>query len=364
MIAFEIRAALPGDDAALTALARHLNSVNLPADASAISKILQTSQESFARVLPKEKRAHVFVLEDLDAGKIVGTSTLIGQLGRPDAPYIFFDVDEEERYSPDLNIHFRHSVLRLGFSYDGPTELGGLVVDPSYRRSPGRLGLCVSYVRLLFIAAHRGEFRDQLLAELLPPLEPDGTSHLWNALGRRFTHMTYRQADRLSHENKDFIRDLFPRGPVYASLLSEAAQGVIGKVGHQTKGVEKMLQRIGFRYADRVDPFDGGPHFTAKTDEVSVIRGYRALKARPIETASTEGPAPRGESGENQAGGNASSEMASRQYLVAHITPDAPFLRAVSTHGQVDGEQVALDAGALAHLGITAGDVVQLVPVP
>jgi len=42
---------------------------------------------------------------------------------------------------------------------------------------------------------------------------------------------------------------------------------VIGKVGAQTKGVEKMLRRVGFRYAERIDPFDGGPHFFAGVDE-------------------------------------------------------------------------------------------------
>jgi len=109
----------------------------------------------------------------------------------------------------------------------------------------------------------------------LPPLEPDGTSHLWEALGRRFTDMSYAEADRLSSTDKTFIRDLFPSGDIYGSLLSTGAQAVIGKVGNQTRGVEKMLRRIGFRYAERIDPFDGGPHFVAGIDEVSLIRETR-----------------------------------------------------------------------------------------
>src|SRR6202023_1975591 len=87
-----------------------------------------------------------------------------------------------------------------------------------------------------------------------------------------FTDMTYADADRLSKQNKEFIRGLFPERSIYASLLPKQAQDVIGKVGSQTKGVEKMLRRIGFRYAERVDPFDGGPHFTAPTDEVSLVQ--------------------------------------------------------------------------------------------
>ena len=133
-------------------------------------------------------------------------------------------------------------------------------------------------MRFLFIALQRRCFRDELLAELLPPLEADGTSHLWEALGRHFTGLTYSEADRLSKRNKEFIRGLFPEGELYATLLPERAQAVIGAVGEQTRGVEKMLRRVGFRYAARVDPFDGGPHFVARTDEVSLVRASRRVE--------------------------------------------------------------------------------------
>jgi arginine N-succinyltransferase len=163
-------------------------------------------------------------------------------------------------------------VLKIGYSYNGPTEIGGLILRPEYRLYPERLGQFISYVRFLYIKMHRDLFRDEVLAELLPPLEPDGTSHLWDALGRHFTDLTYAEADLLSKKNKEFIKGLWPEGAMYASLLSKQAQDVLGKVGTQTRGVEKMLRRIGFRYAERVDPFDGGPHFTAPTDEIKLVQ--------------------------------------------------------------------------------------------
>jgi arginine N-succinyltransferase len=264
----------------LLALASHLDTVNLPNDRQAVEGVLRASEGSFSGTIkPAANRRYVFVVQDRQTNRLVGTSSIVAQLGRPDAPYVFLDVSTEEKYSRDRKLHNHHEVLRIGFSYDGPTELAGLVVDPHYRQHPARLGLSISYLRFLYIAAHRGLFQDELLAELLPPLEPDGTSHLWDALGRRFTNLTYREADRLSHENKDFIRDLFPSQAVYSCLLSDEAQRVIGEVGAQTKGVEKMLTRIGFAYNDRVDPFDGGPHFTAVTDNVAPVRTYRALPA-------------------------------------------------------------------------------------
>ena len=240
------------------------------------------TRASRGRSKDPKRREYVFVLVDTAENKIVGTSMVIAQLGRRDAPYIYFDVIEEERYSATLDRHFSHTTLSIGYSYNGPTEIGGLILAPEYRKAAERLGQFISYVRFLYIRMHRDLFRDEVLAELLPPLEPDGTSHLWDAVGHKFTGLTYAEADRLSKQNKEFIRGLFPEGPIYATLFSPKAQEVIGKVGIQTRGVEKMLRRIGFRYAERVDPFDGGPHFTAPTDEVSLVKRARAAKIAKI----------------------------------------------------------------------------------
>jgi arginine N-succinyltransferase len=338
-MSLEIRAALPSDEPQLLNLARHLNSVNLPADQVAIARLLQRSEESFRADLPPALRKFIFILSDTASGRAFGTSSIVALHGRPDAPYIYFDVYTEEKYSRDLTLHFEHQVLRLGFSYNGPTELAGLVVDPAFRNDPRRLGLLVSYVRFLFIAAQRPLFQATLLAELLPPLEPDGTSHLWDALGKRFTNMTYREADRLSHENKDFIRDLFPAQPVYANLLSDSAQSVIGKVGHQTRGVEKMLRRIGFEYAERVDPFDGGPHFQAPTDQVSVIRQYRSLPWQVHVQPTT--PA-----------------------LVARITQSAPYLVARPMLVALSQTSIGISEHDAASLGASAAQVLHCVPLP
>jgi arginine N-succinyltransferase len=278
-VRYEIRAAGIADQDLLYGLARFLNTVNLPNDKAAIGRILELSERSFrGEVRDPREREFVFLLHDRQEQKAIGTSMIIAQLGRPGEPYIYLDVDREERYSATLQKHFVHQVLSVRYVYDGPTEIGGLVVHPDYRTAPEKLGSLISFVRFLFIAQARQDFRDELLAELLPPLEPDGTSHLWEALGRHFTDMSYSDADVLSKRNKEFIRGLFPQGEIYASLLPARAQAVIGAVGKETRGVEKMLRRIGFRYAQRVDPFDGGPHFTASTDDVVPVRASRRVE--------------------------------------------------------------------------------------
>lgn len=343
MSRYEIRAATHEDHGDLLELARHLDSVNLPHDAEVIARILDLSERSFSgEIGDPRRREYVFVLRDRMLGRAVGTSMIIGQLGRRDAPYMYFDVHVEERYSATLDRHFTHPVLTIGYSYAGPTEIGGLVVHPDARRAPERLGMLISYVRFAWIATHRDAFQSRLLAELLPPLEPDGTSHLWEAVGRHFTGLTYREADRLSKENKEFIRGLFPDGDIYASLLSPAARDVIGKVGPQTRGVEKLLRRIGFRYAERVDPFDGGPHFVAATDDVTLVAATRVLAARPwLERPSAPGRA-----------------------LTAIETDAPPYFRCVLAEvGLGTPGVVEVDPATLADLGAASGTPLTVLPL-
>ncbi len=343
MIRYEIRGASLDDEEQLLRLARFLNTVNLPDDRGHIQRLLEHASRSFSGAIKDIRhRKYVFVLWDLEQEVAVGTSMIVAQLGRRDAPYIYFDVIPEEKYSRTLDSYFHHTVLRLGFSYNGPTEIGGLIVDPDYRRASEKLGLLISYVRFLYIAAHPELFQKEVLAELLPPLEKDGTSYLWEALGRHFTGMSYAEADRRSSEDKSFIRDLFPSGNIYASVLSQEAQGVIGKVGAQTRGVEKMLRRVGFRYAERVDPFDGGPHFVAPVDEIALIQNTRRAELA----------------------GKLDPSWESTKAMVARESAEAPWLRVVRTEAAFTKKGKArLDADAIEHLALSKGDEIVVLPL-
>ena len=342
MIRYEIRAASSDDEESLLGLARHLDTVNLPHDREHVRRLLAHSDRSFSGAEKPRFRRYVFLLWDLEQRRAAGTSMIVAQLGRRDAPYIYLDVLDDEKYAAALDKHFHHTVLRLGFSYAGPTEIGGLIVDPEYRGAKERLGLLISYIRFAYIAAHRDLFQEEILAELLPPLEPDGTSFVWEAFGRRFTDMTYAEADRLSSEDKTFIRDLFPRGDIHATLFSPEARAVIGKVGPQTKGVEKMLRRIGFRYAHRIDPFDGGPHFVAPADEVTLIRDTRRARVT----------------------GWLEPDAAATSCLVAREHSVPPWFVALAAPCAPSGEHdVRISAEAGEQLGAAQGDEVIVLPL-
>src|SRR6185436_3124003 len=157
-----------------------------------------------------------------------------------------------------------------------------------YRGHKEQLGKLLAYVRFLYVALHRDVFCEEVVSELMPPLERDGRSLLWEALGRHFTGLSYQEADRLSRVNKEFIRTLFPQDPIYASLLPAAAQALIGQVGATSKPVERLLRRIGFKFAQRIDPFDGGPHFHARTDEIALVKRAQRLAVGPAEGATVD----------------------------------------------------------------------------
>ena len=293
---FLIRDACAADLEGLHDVAVFLDSVNLPADRTRLRDLIERSERSFAGRCDVAERRYLFVLTDPDSdaasgpSAILGASMIFAQHGSRRSPHVYFDVIEEERYSETLDRHVVHRVLRIGYNYKGVTEIGGLVLHPNARGHREQLGRLLSYARFMYLALHRTLFRDEVLSELMPPLEPDRTSLLWEALGRKFTGLSYQEADRLSHENKEFIRTLFPEEPIYATLLPASVQAVIGQVGPQTKSVERMLTQIGFTYANRIDPFDGGPHFHARLDQIAPVRETARARVRVNDQTTVEEP--------------------------------------------------------------------------
>ncbi len=275
-----LRDARRSDLPSLARLAKVLDTVNLPYDERALARIVDASVRSFSgRIRDPLRRHYVFVAEA--RGRVVGTSMVIAQHGTRESPCTFFDVSEREHYSSTVDRHFRHQVLSMGYHFDGPSEIGGLVVEPGVRGAPEHPGKQLAWVRFLYMAMHRERFRETVLAELMPPLTRDGRSRFWEAFGRRFTGLDYRTADRLSRENKEFIQQLFPPVDVYATLFAPGVRRHLGEVGPGTEPVRRLLERIGFRYVSRIDPFDGGPHYEARLEDVSLVRAYRSARVAP-----------------------------------------------------------------------------------
>ena len=166
-----LREVKPADLDKLYLLAERLNTVNLPADRDRLLKIIAKSQDSFGgRYESIQDREYVFVMVDPVPDKIIGSCMIIAQHGTYERPAVYFDERKVQKYSSTLSKHFIHQTLQLTFDYDGPTEIGGLILDPQYRNHELKLGKLLSFVRFLYIGMHRDWFRDRIVAELLPPL--------------------------------------------------------------------------------------------------------------------------------------------------------------------------------------------------
>jgi arginine N-succinyltransferase len=266
----------------LLELASQLDSVNLPSDREFLAERIARSQHSFAMAAGRERGdwrrcEYVFVLEDLAARRCVGTSLILAKQGRPEAPYYWLEVSSEERWSPELRKRFVHKKLRLRSTVDGPTEVGGLILDPEYRAHANKCGKALSIVRFAFISAHPERFERQLIAEMLSPFDANGRNRLWDAFGAKFTGLPYREADHLSARTKQFIADLFPEDQVYVTLFPEEVQKVIGEPNESAKAAVRILEKIGFQPLNQVDPFDGGPYYGAARDAVVSVRERREL---------------------------------------------------------------------------------------
>lgn len=314
---FLVRRGKPDDVPTLMKLARMVHFINLPAIKEVLEDKVAWSRQSFmlaqetalakARKTGKGKAAgaghdfsemvrsvsgrppqFLFVLEELESKGVIGTSQIIAQMGGPPPaqPNLSLQLSRKVMFSESLQTGVTHTVAKLHLDQSGPTEIGGLIMQPSFRGHREKLGRFMSLVRFHYIGLYRQMFADRVLAEMMGVVTVDregGKSPFWENCTRQFINLTYDQADAFCQESKEFILSLFPREEIYLSLLPPQARSVVGQVGPETVPAKKMLEKLGFKYHMRVDPFDGGPHIEAATDHISLVRDTRrAALGKPI----------------------------------------------------------------------------------
>ncbi len=282
-MSFALRSARLSDLRGLHSLASQFSLLNLPADRKVLGEKIERSVASFAGKLPKAEAEYLFVVDDLEHETVVGSSLILAKHGNEEVPHYFFRLVKKNRFSEDLGIGFIHQVLQLKEDTDGPSEIGGLLIDRSYRRRPEKLGKQISLVRFLYMGMARNEFESRVLCELTPPLGEGGRSEFWESLGRRFTGLPYQEADLISQKNKEFISSLFPEEDIYLCLLDSKARLVMGRVGDETRPAQHLLESIGFHYLHEVDPFDGGPHYGANVEDISIVKNGSFVTVRTDE---------------------------------------------------------------------------------
>jgi len=389
---FLIRQSQPDDVSTLSRMAKMVYFINLPPNEQIILGKIEHSNRCFAslgsgvsgppRIPPsrgvtsltameQDSVFFMFSMEDVGGGedgdaragsgrqapqdRLVGTSQVRAHQGGPGNPNWAFKITEKKHYSDSLKFGTTHAVGQLYGDESGPTEIGGLIIQPSYRGHEQRPGRLLSFIRFHFIGLHRALFADRILAEMMAPVTAEGDNIIWDAFGRKFIPVKFAEADRFCQHNRSFIPELLPKEEIYLSLFPLEVQNALGVVSRETIPARRLLESMGFAYRGFVDPFDGGPHLDALTDDVPMIKETRMLSAGKaakyeqcdtgaiVSCISSDAPAPGGRAGQRNtiAGG----------------------FRATQTRVLVDGQTVRMSANVMNLLGVRPGSRVGFTPV-
>ncbi|MGH7964139.1 MAG: arginine N-succinyltransferase, partial [Candidatus Binatia bacterium] len=278
-IPFLIREATPADSPQILRLARLLDSINLPTEEDDLTAFLRRSVLSFrGKLKDRQNNIYLFVLEECATHRIAGAALIIAKHGTPESPHFYLEMATDQRYSKTLKKMFSHVYLMLRRSMDGPTEVGGLIVDPAFRQHPAKIGKQLSFIRFLYLAMYPDRFEDEVIAEMMPPLTADKESVFLECYGKRVTGLSFREADKLSTKDKEFIDALFPPIPLYVCMFPVEVQEQLATVGPDTQGAVRLLEKIGLRFLRHVDPFDGGPYYGAKVKDVLLVQQFRRYR--------------------------------------------------------------------------------------
>ncbi|MFP4144919.1 MAG: arginine N-succinyltransferase [Phycisphaeraceae bacterium] len=261
----------------------------LPRDQALLERRVRDSQRGFEK-LEGERPAgerYLFVLENRQTRRIVGTSGLLSKVGGFE-PFYAYRIETEIHHSRQLRVRKEIRTLHLVREHSGPSEVGSLFLHPDARQ--GGLGRLLSLSRFLFVADHRDFFDAEIITELRGVVDENGHSPFWEAVGRHFFDLEYVTADYLSATDKQFIADLMPVHPIYIPLLPPEAQTVIARPHDETVPAQRILEAEGFRLADMVDIFEAGPVLRCPRDQVRSVKESRTAELAELANGDLESP--------------------------------------------------------------------------
>jgi arginine N-succinyltransferase len=398
---FVIRQAVAHDLDDLHALAKQTYFINLPPDRDIIAAKIAQSQASFRGLLGRgagrgqrashashtrsgepahasSRRHHgtsglravtgqsdlfLLVLEDVTGRGVIGTSQVIARMGGKDHPRVFMRLSQASRRSETLKIEWTHTFAQIDTDPSGPTEIGGLILNHAFRGHRLRLGRFLSFARFHLIGLFRQRFAPRVVAEMLGPIDKNGYNPFFERFMRQYIPRSFAEVYRFSQTSKEFVTGLMPEGPIDISILDAEVTHAAGEVSDETRPARHLLERLGFRYHQQIDPLDGGPHLEAPTGQIVPIAQTRRAKALSVSRraavdtsltslASLASPTPRSPRATPTKGPSAAELRRARlrdeaapepTAIVSSLNPDGEF-RAVQTRAHLVGERVVCDA--------------------
>lgn len=288
---------------------------------------------------------YLFVLEDSETGRLLGTASIVAAAGYSE-PFYAFRNDALIHASRELHVNRKIHALTMSHELTGKSRLAGFYVDPALRGdAAARL---VSRARMMYIAAHRRCFTPEVFSLLLGVTDENGASPFWEAVGRKFFRRDFADIEVESGgRSRTFIAEVMPVYPVYVPLLPEAAQRVLGEPNQHGLLAYDIHLEEGFEPDRYVDIFDAGPVLTAQIDRIACVSHNSVCTVRNA----------------GHAGGAA--QAASVTHLVATGEGDAFRCVLADLPDPAKGNAIdaPLDATARAALGVVDGDTVRCVPL-
>jgi arginine N-succinyltransferase len=298
---------------------------------------------------PTAEQGYLFVMEDVETGKIAGVCGLEAAVGL-EQPFYTYRKDTIVHASRELNVWSRMLTLSLSNDLTGYSELCSLLLDPAWRGHGN--GALLSKARFLFMAQFPERFGPQVCAELRGYFDDDGQSPFWRSLGQHFFKIDFDQADYLtSIGKKSFVAELMPKYPIYVDFLSPQAQAAIGVTHRDTLPARRLLEQEGMRSGAHVDIFDSGPVLEARVADLRAARDGRYLSVNIVDTASSQ----------NDGAAPLSVGPAGEAYLVARL--GLASFRATLVTGRPERRTFAMTPLAAKALGVEQGDRVQVLPL-
>ncbi|MFC4655632.1 arginine N-succinyltransferase [Rheinheimera marina] len=252
---------------------------SLPVNEELLQRKINRSENSFAKTIQSPgDEGYLFVLQDAETGRVLGTSAIEAAVGLDDAFY-HYHLGKVVHSSRALGVYKAVDILTLCNDYTGVSELCTLFVREDSRKN--NAGKLLSKIRFLFMAEFRQRFAERVIAEMRGVSDDAGNSPFWQWLQDSFFSVDFPTADYLTGiGQKVFIAELMPKYPIYVSLLSKEAQAVIGKVHDKTRPALAMLQSEGFSNTGYVDIFDAGPTVEAKVEHIRSVRNSRRVQVQ------------------------------------------------------------------------------------
>ncbi|MBT3176272.1 MAG: hypothetical protein HOG03_07055 [Desulfobacula sp.] len=272
-VQFVIRGVSTSDLEMLYSLSVNDNLLNLPPDKDILREKIKASIASFSPGATVADPEYIFVLEDLESGEVIGTSTIFVNYASKAHPLYYFTVYDEYNSVEGISVKKDHQLLRLGWETFGISAFGGLIIDPRYRGLPEKRGKQISLIRMLFLGMFPELFHTMIISELMAPLNPDGNNPFWSAVGKKYTGYEYETAFHYARQkDRRFIQDYFPKEDIILYPHQKNLHRSIYSVLDTGRPQQHILTVQGFRYNFRIDPMDGGLQYTAKIQEIDIIK--------------------------------------------------------------------------------------------